>query len=124
MSALLPLTSFTTWLARGERGISSEAIVSHLTGETVGRNYGFSDHPYDAGDFRRCERLLRDHPLARMAFPAMATRSREWATLVEHWDELVALMEEEVPGVFEHPRGSAPRTSRRMSELFEAVRAA
>jgi hypothetical protein len=113
---------FTEWLASGERGISSEAIVSHLTGARVGRNYGFGDHPYDPGDFRRCEKLLRQVPFARVALPQMATRSPEWAALVDHWEELVALMEEEAPGVFDNCHGSAPRTYARMQALFEEVR--
>lgn len=101
-TAMLELSHFSSWLASGERGISSEAIVSQLTGSRVGRGYPGSDHPYDPGDFRRCELLLRDYPLARLIFPsAMPSRSEVWARMVEHWDELVELIESEAPGAFD-----------------------
>lgn len=87
---LLPLTIFTGWLASGERGMSSEAIVARLTGHRVGR-YSHGDHPWDTGDFRRCEQLLEAVPLARMAFPLMADVSPQWAALVPVWDEIAAL---------------------------------
>lgn len=87
---LLPLTIFTSWLASGERGMSSEAIVSRLTGARVGR-YSNGDHPWDTGDFRRCEQLLEAVPLARVAFPLMADVSPQWAALVPVWDEIAAL---------------------------------
>lgn len=118
-TGLIPLEYFVHWLASGERGISSEAIVSHLTGEEVGRWSG-PDHPRDPSDFRRCEVLLRNYPLARRAFPAMKSRSAVWARLVDAWDELVALGEEEVPGIFDGPaHGRAPRMYARMRELRE-----
>lgn len=119
MAEELPLSLFTRWLASGERGVSSEAIVSHLTGEPVGRYRIGDDYPFDPSDFRRCEVLLRHVPLARLTFPAMASRSPIWAALVAEWDELVALMESESPGVFgtSDPRGSAPKTYARMKEI-------
>ena len=97
----LDLSRFSQWLASGERGISSDAIVNQLTGCPVGRRWGGGDHPHDPSDFRRCEMLLRAYPLARLLFPsAMPSRSPEWARLIGRWDELVALIEEEVPAAF------------------------
>ncbi|KHJ74672.1 hypothetical protein [Rhodococcus sp. Chr-9] len=117
---LLKLEHFAHWLASGERGISSEAIVSHLTGHQVGRPWAGADHPWDPDDFYRCEMLLRAYPLARLAFPAMKSRSEVWARLVDAWDELVALGEEEVPGIFSGPaRGRAPRMYARMRQIRE-----
>ncbi|TFC59456.1 MULTISPECIES: hypothetical protein [unclassified Cryobacterium] len=120
MTTVLPLENFTGWLANGERGVSSEAMVSHLTGANVGRRYGGGDHPYDPSDFRRCEMLLRRVELARLVLPQMATRSPEWAALVAHWEELVTLAESEVPGIFDtdRARGAAPLTYKRMKDLF------
>ena len=120
MSVLLSLEYFTHWLANGERGISSEAIVSQLTGQQVGRRWSGSDHPHDPGDFRRCELLLRNYPLARLTFVAeMPKRSEVWTRLVEHWDELVALIETECPDAFNGRRshGSAPKAYQLMKEL-------
>ncbi len=118
MTERLPLTMFTDWLASGERGISSEAIVSHLTGQRVGRYRLRDDHPYDVGDLNRCVKLLDQHPVAKLVFPEMASRSSEWAALVEIWDELVALLREELKGCM----GRAPRTYVRMREVLDRVR--
>lgn len=118
---MIQLAHFTSWLASGERGISSEAIVNQLTGKPVGRPWGGRDHPCDPDDFRRCERLLRDYPLARLTFPeAMRKRSDVWAALVDHWDELVELIESEAPGVFDGTpsRGArAPKAYALMKQL-------
>ena len=99
----LPLTLFTHWLASGERGLSSEAIVSRLTGEKVGRSYGHGkDYPHDPGDFRRCQKLLDAVPLARLAFPAMREVSPQWARLVDAWDDIAAAIDSK-----DAPRGYA-----------------
>lgn len=122
MSEPLKLSHFIHWLAFGERGLSSEAIVSQLTGQAVGRigRWG-PDHPCDPDDFRRCEILLRAYPLARMVFPAlMPSRSEVWARLVERWDQLVDLIESEAPGVFTgHPTpgSKAPKAYALMKEI-------
>jgi hypothetical protein len=114
--ARLPLTAFAGWLASGERGVSSETIVGHLTGAQFTR---CPSHPYDPDDLRRCERLLRQVPLARMAFPMMASCSDVWLRLVCEWDTLVATLEEEVPGCVDGTgRGSAPRTYALMKTII------
>jgi hypothetical protein len=105
MNAALPLTVFTEWLAFGERGISSEAMVSQMTGRQIGRSYSGWDHPFDCDDFKRCEKLLRQVPLARVFLPQMAVRSVEWARLVAAWDEIVASIEDEAPGLFDGASG-------------------
>jgi hypothetical protein len=114
MTGLLPIGVFTSWLATGERGLSSETIVTHLTEVPVTKHQA---EPRDPSDFRRCERLLRQVPLARLVFPQMKTASPVWARLVAEWDALVALLEEECPGAFEGANGSAPRTFHRIKEL-------
>lgn len=115
---------FASWLASGERGISSEAIVSQLTRQQVGSSYRGDDHPYDPSDFRRCELLLRQCPLARLVFPAeMPKRSRPWAALVAVWDELVTLIESEVPDAFSsrYPTGGAPLAYARMKAVLASA---
>lgn len=121
MSALVPIEHFTMWLATGERGVSSETIASHLTGVPISSSrYKLRSHPYDPDDFRRCELLLRAVPTAREHLNAVGEISPVWRTLVDHWGELVALCEEDVPGIFERwPRGEAATKSyRRMKELI------
>ncbi len=117
MTAPLTLNVFTGWLATGERGISSETIVGHLTGTPMLPVR--PREPLDPDDLRRCELLLRQVPLARMAFTHMRTASPAWAALVDEWAQLVTLLEEEVPGCLDtrHPHGEAPRCYARMREL-------
>lgn len=113
------LDAFASWISNGERGLSSEAIVYRLTGASLsGRAWSGKDHPADPSDFRRCEMLLRQVPLARLLFPAMRDVSPVWARFVGDWDDLVTLAEEECPGVFDGDvRGSAPRLYEQMQRL-------
>jgi hypothetical protein len=93
--------------------MSSEAIVRHLTGSPrVGRPY--LDYPHDTDDFRRCQLLLEDVPLARLMLPRMSTASPVWARLVDAWDEIHALIESEAPEYLTKRRGSAPLAYRLM----------
>jgi hypothetical protein len=115
----MSLNNFASWIGRGERGLSSEAIVHRLTGVNLsGRRWSGTDHPADPSDFRRCELLLRQVPLARLMFPLMRDVSPTWARFIDEWDDLVALAEEEAPGIFDGPpRGSAPRLYERMQDI-------
>lgn len=123
MSAPVSIYAFTDWLAKGERGMSSESIVERLTGVPVGSRSRYA-WPHDPSDFRRCELLLRAVPQAREHFHLMADVSPTWARLVDAWDELVALGEEEAPGVFDGARGGkAPRLFARMTELIDSAAA-
>ena len=125
----MPLSHFALWLARGERGLSSEAMVSVFTGEILGR-YSFggpaNNHPRDPADFRRCEVLLRAYPLARLHLPLMKHHGGVWSRLVDEWDDLVALMESEAPGAFDSSstRWRAAKTYDRIQAIIEAGRAA
>ena len=107
----------TAWLLRGERGVSSNAIADTLTHGESRRHAG--DYPRDPDDFRRCELLLRAVPAMRADLHRMATQGPEWAALVEHWDEVVAMLEAELPAIFA-PRsyGRAHRTYAYMQKLF------
>ena len=125
VTGMLDINLFVGWLATGERGLSSEAIVTRLTSvpliPTPRHPWTGGSHPHDRDDFRRCELLLREVPLARFAFHDMRSVSAEWAALVDAWDELVALAESEVPGMFTRPcpGGSAPLTYARMRRILD-----
>jgi len=106
------------WLANGERGVSSETIVHHVTGLDMGPRF-MSDHPYDPDDLIRCVKLLERCPELVPGFrEKMPMVSGSWGRLVEQWDELVGLLDEEVPGWRPGERGAAERTYNRMRELL------
>lgn len=115
------------WLATGSRGLSSEALFSMTTGLDIRGGsslHRFREgwrHPYDPDDFQRCERMLRAVPEARSNFAAAKT-TPEWTVLIDHWDELVALMQDELPGIFDGQHGRAPRSYARMQELLDPIR--
>lgn len=106
------------WLASGEKGISSCTIFEVLTGLPAGYSSSRS-HPRDPDDFKRCERLLRQCPELRERLEEMRAVSPDWANLVDHWDELVAIIEEETPGILsgERNHGSAPKAYLIMKNL-------
>lgn len=121
--SILSIDQFADWLRNGERGISSEAIVTHLTGIYVGSYYSH-DYPHDPADFRRCELLLRAVPEAREFFAALADKGVVWSGLVAAWDELVALGESEAPGIFDgRGWGSAPKMYARMAQITRPTKA-
>ena len=105
------------WLANGERGTSSNTMFERFTGIDCTKNYFGGSHPRDPDDFRRCELLLRQVPEFRECLPTMADMSAAWSQLVDHWGEIVALMEEECPGVFSGKHGAARRTYELMKPL-------
>lgn len=117
----MSLDHFAGWISRGERGLSSEAIVHRLTGVHIsGRYWNGKDHPADPSDFRRCEVLLRQVPLARLFFPLMRDVSPVWSRMVDAWDELVALGEQECPGTFDGP--PCGRSARLLYERMQELR--
>lgn len=105
------------WLANGERGVSSETIVHHVTGLDMGRHF-MASHPFDLDDLARCIKLLELCPELSQGFrEKMPAVSDVWARLVEHWDALGAMLDEEVPGWRNGARGSAPETYDMMRKL-------
>jgi len=86
------------WRLHGEHGISSEAIADRLEYGATASRWRRSNYPHDPSDFRRCERLLRAAPAMRDDLPQMAVEGPEWAALVQHWDDVVALIEADAPG--------------------------
>jgi hypothetical protein len=103
------------WLSTGERGISSEAIFSHLTGVNVVGGWGKCP-PSDPSDLVRCRKLLDAVPEFRARLNEMAAVSDTWAALVNEWDSLCDLMDAEAPE-WRDGRGSCPRTYERMKAL-------
>lgn len=112
------------WLAGGERGVSSNTMVQHLTGWPALSNRwdGKGDIPHDPDDFDRCLQLLQAVPMLRLLLPEMATRSPVWAALVEHWPEIEACHLAEV-GLRWTKARSAPKTYALMRKAIESAKA-
>lgn len=137
----LPIGVFQTWLALGEHGVSSLAIVRALTGVAVGAQRALSptghDYPRDPADFRRCELLLRAVPQARDHLHLLGDGSPQWAALVAEWGQIRELIEKEAPGYLtargdaaddlmgsmwrrsRETRGAAPASAALMSTLIQ-----
>jgi hypothetical protein len=98
------------WLTNGDTGISSMTIWSVMMGKPMKGGFG-PDVPHDPADFGRCHRLLKVMPSWRDKLGLVAEKYPEWSALVEHWSELTALYEEELP------RKMAPKLYARMREL-------
>lgn len=102
------------WLDGDDCGRSSRAILHHMIGRALWRQWNEDTAPCDPADFGRCFRLLA-HPWAatwRARMGEMAER-RGWAGIAPAWDELEALYREEVAT----GDGRAPRLYARMCEL-------
>lgn len=99
------------WLGNDDTGISSETIWSVMMGQQP-RPRWYPGTPRDPSDFGRCYRLLQVMPEWRPRLREVAEKYHEWRPLVEHWDELSALYEEELP------RKTAPKLYKRMKELL------
>jgi hypothetical protein len=97
------------WLINGERGISSNAIVQHLTGNPPGTDW--ESHPRDPSDLMRCFKLVTLCPEIRPHLPRMAEVSDVWGRVAERWDELTELM------LSEWGSGKCPKTYDRMKQL-------
>lgn len=83
----------TAWMTDGEKGQSSKAIFSHMTGWPA--EYP-NESPHDPSDLRRCVLLLRRVPEFAVRIDEMATRSKAWAGLIAVWPQLVASLDDEM----------------------------
>ena len=116
------------WLATGERGLSSEAIFSKMTGINLDRNgteapHVGRSHPCDPADLRRCRLLLEAVPAFAARLEEMSEVSRPWTRLVAVWEVLCAGMDREIPD-WRTGGGSAPETLARMRAAIEGDTAA
>jgi hypothetical protein len=88
------------WARGRDTGLSSLLIFEVLSGREVfelaqwGRSYIV---PWDPSDFGRCYRLLKAVPRWRKRLEKVAQKHPRWRPLVDRWDELERLWEEESP---------------------------
>ncbi len=89
------------WLANGERGTSSETMFSTLAKSIHGApqltlaRWG-EHHPSDPDDFSRCHKLLETVPELRAKLPLMKAVSPVWSALVDNWEKLTEMHNEQV----------------------------
>lgn len=107
------------WLLGHDTGTSSKVIFSILASTSQARSaamarlHGWRDTPSDPSDFGRCHRLLDLFPAWRERLGEVAAKHPAWAPLVEAWDELTALWNEE------SPTKNCPKLYNRMKELLK-----
>lgn len=106
----------TQWLATGEKGLSSETMFEVLSGmKTCEHGYR---HPYDPADFARCRKLIETIPAYERRISEMGKISKQWKAIVDNWDKLCAMMDEEAPEWRTH-KGRAPKTYEFMRKLLQ-----
>lgn len=106
------------WLANGDRGVSSNTIVTHMTGINC---LGVLDGapPQDPSDFIRCRKLIDSVPEIKDEFHRMSSCSPAWGRLVDQWNELCDMLDSECPNR-KNGEGWSRKTYRRMQELIDS----
>ncbi len=87
------------WAANGSHGISSLSMFNHLIQGTDIRplaNRMGPSNAWDPDDFSRCYKLLEAVPQFKQNLQMMKTLSPRWALLVDNWDKLTEMYEENV----------------------------
>jgi len=80
------------WIATGEKGSSSMTMWNCLIG-----NKDFPvNHPCDPDDFSRCYKLLEAVPEWKAELHKLKTLSWPWSNLVDNWDKLTEMYEQNV----------------------------
>jgi hypothetical protein len=99
------------WLASGDTGSSSKAIMLWLSARQTEKTFGPSV-PSDAGDLGRCLRLLGRIPEWKSRMPEMTGAGGYWPTFARRWDEIVAQFMEDCGGNVPAKWGEWPDTSK------------
>lgn len=101
------------WLKTGERCPAAETIFTYTTGTDA-----LSDHGEgvisNMEDLRRCRLLLEMCPELRPCLSRVAHLSRQWAEIVNFWDDLCLLQDIEDPEWREHA-GRAKQAQRMLN---------
>ena len=72
------------WLMHGENGASSIAIA-HTALKKPHQKYS---HPTTPKSFRQCLLIIEQIPETMQAIEELAKESKEWASILAHWEEL------------------------------------
>lgn len=106
------------WLASGDTGSSSEAIVYHMLGLESD-----ADYPFDPADLGRCLRMLELFPEWKPRISEMSAYPHGWPALIPIWNKIAAMMADEV-GIDWSKGRRAPRTYAAMRAALTAAMAA
>lgn len=104
-----PNMGLDAWLKSDDTGLSSKYMVRVLKHKDKS---GQIHWPHDPSDFGRCFMLLEAVPELRENLGDMSQTCKEWKALVENWQELCDLYNEELP------QDNAPKLALRMKELL------
>lgn len=89
------------WLEYGEQGRSSKTMA-HMLADPFLKDLINAPKPFgtpvDPDDFKRCEWLLQAVPQFRQRLGQMKQAGPVWRNLVENWDTLQKMLEEQLQG--------------------------
>jgi hypothetical protein len=110
------------WVSGADTGLSRKCIWHAMTGVPYqDRDWACGSYPVDPDDFGRCYRLLVRFPQWRQRLSEVGrAHPKVWPQLVEAWDELTRLYEEEVGVGWDrsaHYGKRAPRLYARIREI-------
>lgn len=100
------------WIYGPNTGESSKMIWAHMMSV---KSVQYLSYPHDPADINRCFELLRMIPAWRMRMGEMAVYGPAWAALVENWERLQAMFEDEA--------GPNWSKSKMAHNTYEAMRA-
>lgn len=83
---VMPLTKeIVSWLKNGKRDVSSETIVSVLTGVMILRE---GTHPTDFNQFDSIFNLIYKEPIIKEKFHYMKFVDRNWKNITENFNDI------------------------------------
>lgn len=105
-----------TWLRIGERCPAVETIFTYCTGIDA-----LSDHGEGMlstlEDLRKCRLMLEMCPELRSCLPRVGHLSRQWAEIVNFWDDLCLLQDIEDPD-WREQAGAAGQTQKMLDTFL------
>lgn len=101
------------WQSEGHVGISSATMASIALRMKKNFYHSRFDAPSDPSDLRRCMNLVKKIPEIREHFSVIAEVCPQFSPIIEHWDELIAMLRREMA-----LGDRAPETYARMKQLF------
>lgn len=83
------------WIENGQKGTSSKTMLFICYGKRLTSELS---HPLDPSDFMRCHKLVQTVPEIKHRFYLLKEHSPVWSNLVDNWDELTELLNEQLTG--------------------------